>query len=143
MPGKLLAREYERSRVPRACLFLDTQSGSDRRFEQIVSFAAANLLDLHRSGVAAALWAGTGDLVSASVPEALLAELAEVKRSEEACADLPAAVEEARGHGDLPVVIGDGTWRRNREAPWTEGVVVVDVSTADFRGRYQVRQGGA
>lgn len=81
--------------------------------------------------------------MSASVPEALLAELAEVKRSEEACVDLPAAVEEARGHGDLPVVIGDGTWRRNREAPWTEGVVVVDVSTADFRGRYQVRQGGA
>jgi uncharacterized protein (DUF58 family) len=139
VPDKLLVREYERTRVPRACLLIDRQSHSDRRFEQVVSFAAANLLDLHKNGVAATLWTGLGHPVSAAVPEALLSELAEIRRTDERAEELEAAVDAAAASGDLPVVVGDGTRRRYRNAPWAGRVVLVDVAAADFRGRYQVR----
>jgi len=139
---KMLVREYERTRVPRACLLIDRESRSERRFEQVVSFTAANLLDLHNHGVATALWTGSGDAVSAAVPEALLTELATLKREEPAPADsgaLEEAVAAAVAVGDLPVVVGDGTRKRHKEAAWARDVVLVDVAAADFRGRYQVR----
>lgn len=139
---RILVREFERTRVPRACLLIDLESKSDRRFEQVVSFAAANLLDLHKHGVATALWTGAGDSVSAAVPEALLTELATLKRDEPEATpskDLEQAVAAAMAVGDLPVVVGDGTRKRHRGAEWAKDVVMVDVAAADFRGRYQVR----
>ena len=139
LPGTLLVREYERTRVPRACLIIDRESRSDRRFEQVVSFAAANLLDLHKQGVATALWTGGEEAFSASVPEALLSVLAEVQPGAASAQELAAAVQQAVEAGDLPVVIGDGTRKRHREAPWAAGIVLVDVTAADFRSRYQVR----
>lgn len=139
---KFLVREFERTRVPRACLLIDRESRSERRFEQVVSFAAANLLDLHKNGVATALWTGSGDTVSAAVPEALLTALATLKRHESAPADtgeLEEAIAAAMAVGDLPVVVGDGTRKRYKDAAWARDVVLVDVAAADFRGRYQVR----
>lgn len=139
---KILVREFERTRVPRACLLIDRESRSDRRFEQVVSFTAANLLDLHKHGVATALWAGSGETLAAAVPEALLTELATLQRQEPAgtpAAELERAIAEAVAVGDLPVVIGDGTRKRHRGAGWAKDVVLVDVAAADFRGRYQVR----
>ncbi|MEK7465959.1 MAG: DUF58 domain-containing protein [Planctomycetota bacterium] len=139
---KILVREYERTRVPRACLLIDRESRSDRRFEQVISFTAANLLDLHKNGVATALWTGSGDTMSAAVPEALLTELATLKREEPAgthSGELEEAVAAAMAVGDLPVVVGDGTRKRHKGASWAGDVVLVDVAAADFRGRYQVR----
>jgi uncharacterized protein (DUF58 family) len=141
---RILVREYERTRVPRACLLIDRESRSERRFEQVVSFTAANLLDLHKHGVSTALWTGTGDPLSAAVPEALLTELATLQRGEapgggSAPGELEMAVQTAVAAGDLPVVVGDGTRKRHRESAWARDVVLVDVAAADFRGRYQVR----
>jgi uncharacterized protein (DUF58 family) len=135
IPGVLLVREYERTRVPRACLILDRESGEDRRFEQVVSFAAANLLDLHEHGVATSLSCGGGE-AGAGVPEVLLADLAQVERTAESGEALSAAVRAARELGDLPVVIGDGTRKRHKDAAWAKEAVLVDVAAADFRSRY-------
>ncbi|MCE9581306.1 MAG: DUF58 domain-containing protein [Planctomycetes bacterium] len=142
--NRILVREYERTRVPRACLLIDRESKSDRRFEQVVSFTAANLLDLHKNGVSTALWTGSGDSLGASVPEALLTELATLQREEPPQGgaprqDMEQAVAAAVAAGDLPVVVGDGTRKRHKESAWARDVVLVDVAAADFRGRYQVR----
>ncbi|MBI2920520.1 MAG: DUF58 domain-containing protein [Planctomycetes bacterium] len=141
LPGTLLVREYERTRVPRACLILDRQTKSERRFEQVVSLTAANLIDLHEHGIAASLWCGGEGAVTATGPEALLSELAEVDRTESAGEELAAAVSAAADAGELPVVIGDGTKRRHRDAGWARAAVLVDVAAGEVRTRYRTRGG--